>query len=430
LQTTQIDSLTKLPNRTYIIESLEKKLSLSRESEKLTALLFIEFDDLYRFNETFGFDIDDKLIVQLSQKIKSLLEADDILARVGNEQFAIVSQNLQSENSAEAFAQRIINALYEPFFVDPNMLLYISASIGISLSSIDQDNDGYRLFKTAENTMRKVQKDGKNHIGFTRHKDISSLKKNISLMEDLPAALENGEIYFVFQGQYSHDKQRFDGAEILSRWQHSTYGNISPEIFIPIAEQTGMIGPLTIKAFIEVSKMFTRLESAGIKDFSLSINISSVVLMERDFIETVQFLRSNYHLIGKKLNFEIMEETLTKNIDNMLRILEKIREMDIGIELDDYGTGYTSLKYLSMLPITALKIDKSYIKDIEKDIKRQALFQAIVDMAHALEIDVIVEGVETVFEDDIVKRFGWITVQGYFYNPPLISDELLNSLRS
>jgi diguanylate cyclase (GGDEF)-like protein len=427
LQTTQIDSLTNLPNRTYLIESLEKKLSSAKQNKKLTTLLFIEFDDLARFNETFGFDIDDKLIVQLSHKIASLLEIDDILARVGNEQFAIVSQNLQSEESAEIFAKCIISALYEPFFVDPNMF-YISASIGISLSSADENN-GYRLLKTAENTMRKVQKDGKNHIAFTRQKDQSYLEKSIQLMEDLPAAIENGEIYFVYQGQYSHDKQRFDGAELLSRWQHPKYGEVSPEIFIPIAEQSGMIGPLTIKTLIEASEMFAHLETAEIKDFSISVNISSVVLMASDFIDTVQFVRSNYNLVGKKLNFEIMEETLTQNIDNLAQMLEKIREMDIGIELDDYGTGYASLKYLALLPITTLKVDKSYVRDLDKDTKRKALFQAIVDMSHALDIAVIVEGVETVLEDDIVKKFESMTVQGYLYSKPMKFNTLLNTLK-
>jgi diguanylate cyclase (GGDEF)-like protein len=426
LQTTLMDPLTKLPNRTYVIKSLEKKLSSSKQNKALTTLFFIEFDDLSRFNETFGFDIDDKLIVQLSRKIASLLDADDILARVGNEQFAIVSQNLQSDESAELFAKRIITALYEPFFVDPNMF-YVSASIGISISS-SHEKDGYKLLKTAENTMRKVQKDGKNHIALTRQEDRSPLEKNICLMRDLPAALENGEIYFVYQGQYSYDKKRFIGAELLARWKHPQYGEILPEIFIPIAEQSGMIGPLTIKAFIEASKMFATLETMGIKDFSLSINISSVVLMESDFIATVQFLQSNYNLVGKKLNLEVMEETLTQNIDNLVSILEKIREMDIGIHLDDYGTGYTSLRYLALLPISMIKIDKSYVRDIDKDMKRKALFQAIIQMSHALDIDVMVEGVETIVEDEFVQNFDAMTVQGYLYCRPIKCSDFLSKL--
>ena len=427
LFTTQIDSLTGLPNRTYLLNTLRQKLAAAHQNGQLVALLFIEFDDLARFNETFGYDIDDKLIIQLGEKIGALLGTNDMLARVGNEQLAIISDNLQSEESAEAFANQILSTLYEPFFVSPNMF-YISASIGISLSSADE-NDGYRLLKTAENTMRKVQKDGKNHIAFTRHTDQSSLKKSIQLMEDLPAALENGQIHFVYQAQYSHDKENFCGAEILARWQHPTYGDIPTEMFISIAEQSGMIGPLTIKALIEASKMFSYLEKAGIHDFSLSVNISGVVLMERDFIQTLQFLLFNYNLKGRKLNFEIMEETLIKNIDKVANLLKRIKAMGIAIHLDDYGTGYTSLKYLAALPISSIKIDKSYIQNIEREIKSQALFQAIVDMAHALDIDVIVEGVETAMEDDFVKKFGWITVQGYYFSKPLQFDDFLQRLK-
>jgi len=422
----QIDSLTNLPNRTSVIELLEKKLSSAKVHKDLTTLFFIEFDNLSRFNETFGFDIDDKLIVQLSHKISSLLGNNDILGRVGNEQFAIISQNFQSEENAEIFAKDIINALYEPFFIDPN-IFYISASIGISLAEADENN-GYRLLKTAENTMRKVQKDGKNHIAFTRYPDPSLLEKNKRIMKDLPAALENGEIYFVYQGQYSHSKHRFEGAELLSRWQHPLYGEISPEIFIPLAEHSGMIKPLTIKALVEVSKMFVHLEAAGMEDFSISVNISPDVLMASDFIETVRFIRTHYNLVGKKLNFEIMEETLTQNIDHLIQVLEKVREMEIGIEIDDYGTGYASLKSLALLPITTIKIDKSYIRALEKDSKRQALFQAMIDTSRALDIEVIVEGVETVIEDDIIQKCGWLTVQGYLYSTPVRSDILLDTL--
>lgn len=427
MQTTQIDALTKLPNRTYLLDALEKNLSSAHSSKKLTALLFIEFDDLARFNEVFGFDIDDRLIVQLSKKIKSFLEVDDVLARVGNEQFAIISQNLQSEESAEMFAKQIISMLYEPFLVEPNMF-YISASIGISLSCAD-DNDAYKLLKTAENTMRQVQKDGQNHIAFTQDKIPASFEESIRLMEDLPVALENGEIYFVYQGQYDHMRERFSGAELLARWKHPKYGEVSPGLFIPLAEQSGMIGPLTIKAIIEASKMFAKLEEAKIKDFSLSVNISPAVLMSSDFIETVQFVRDNYDLVGKKLNFEITEETLTQHIANLVQILEKIRIMGIGIEIDDYGTGYTSLQILANLPIDTLKIDRSFVRDIDKDLKKRALFQAIVNMSHALDIDVIAEGVETVLEDDIIKRFDFITVQGFYYSKPIECAAFLDKLQ-
>ena len=248
-------------------------------------------------------------------------------------------------------------------------------------------------------------------------------------MEDLPAAIENGEICFVYQGQYDHQRERFSGAELLARWKHSKYGEISPGIFIPLAEQSGMIGPLTIKAIIEASKMFAKLEKANIQDFSLSVNISPAVLMASDFIETVQFLRHNYDLIGQQLNFEITEDTLTQNMENLVQILEQIREMEIGIEIDDYGTGYTSLQYLANLPINILKIDRSFVTDIDQDLRKRDLFRAIVNMSHALDIDVIAEGVETALEDAVIREFDFITVQGYYYSKPINPDSLLEQLQ-
>jgi len=170
--TTQIDLLTKLPNQTYLLSVLEKRLSTTQQELGATSLFYIEFDNLTRFNETFGFDTDDKLIVQLGKKINALLGEDDILARVGNEQFAVLSQSYRSEESAKVFAKKIISLLYEPFLIGPNMF-YVSASIGINISS-STDRDSYRFLKTTENTMRKVQKDGQNHILFTEHKTAST----------------------------------------------------------------------------------------------------------------------------------------------------------------------------------------------------------------------------------------------------------------
>ncbi len=424
----QIDALTKLPNRTYLMSELEEKFSHSDTLETPITLFFIEFDDLARFNDTFGFDIDDQLIVQLSDNITLILDTDDLLARVGNYQFAIVSKKLHTEKSARSFAKRIIHILYEPFSIGENMF-YVSGSIGISFSSVEE-NSAYKLLKTAENTMRRVQKDGKNHIAFTQHQPQPSLQKNVQLMESLPAAIDNGEIYYAYQGQYSHKEKCINGAELLARWKHPQYGEVSPALFIPLAEQSGMIGPLTIKAIIEASKMFAKLKEREITDFSLSVNISPVVLLESDFIETIQFLREHYNLVGEKLNFEIMEDTMAQNIDNMTQLLEKIRDLGIGIEIDDYGTGHTSLKYLENLPIDTLKIDKSFIRNIDKNIKRKALFKAIVDMSHALDIDVIAEGVETESEDEIVKDFENITVQGYLYSKPIESADFLDKLQT
>ena len=416
-----------LPIKLFDYSSLQKilkqRFSAIHSQQIFTALLFIEFDDLSRFNDAFGFNIDDKLMLKISDDISLFLNSKDIIARVGHHQFMIM-QDLSSAESAEMLAKRITHMLSEPCVIDEYMF-YIQASIGISLYPLD-GNDAEKLINAAESTMKYVQKNSKNHIGFAKDNVLSlPSEKSIRIMADLPAAIENGEIYFLYQPQYSHAEERFVGAELLSRWKHPHYGEISPELFIPIAEQTGMIGPLTIKALVAASKAFTLFKHKGINDFSLSINISPVFLMASSFDVTVEFLIEQYDLRGEKLNFEITEEIVLKNTDNLIKTLEKIKSLDINIELDDFGTGYTSLQHLAYLPIDTLKIDKSFVSEIDKDVKKKALFKAIVDMSHALDINVIAEGVENSSENSVIKTFDSITVQGYFYSKPIPLDILV-----
>jgi len=417
----------KLLDYSSCIALLHHRFSDPEFKKSFTALLFVEFDDLSQLNHAFGFINDDRLIMKIDQKLDTLLKRKDILVRAGKGQYIIV-QDLFSAESAEMLAKRIMHMLSEPCVIDEKMF-YIYASIGISLYPVDSNNP-YELIKTAENTMRQVQKNGKNHIGFTKQYAVTtSCKKNACIMSDLPAAIEKGEIYFVYQPQYSHDEERFNGAEILARWKHPEYGEISPELFIPLAEQSGMIDPLTVRTLVAASKAFALLEVKGIDDFSLSVNISPAFLMTNSFSKTIDFLMKEYDLTGKKLNFEITEEILIKNTDNLMKTLQDLKALDISIELDDFGTGYTSLQHLAHLPIDTLKVDKSFVSGIDKDVKKRALFKAIVDMSHALNINVIAEGVENSSEDKIIKTFDSITVQGYFYSKPMYLSTLIEIMK-
>jgi len=419
---------TAFPDHLSLLEILQQRFSGTGSEKTLTALLFIGFDDLSRFNATLGFSVDEDLMIKISQDIGRLLNRRDILAREGSHQLVIMQDNASTE-SAEDLAKRIMHMLSEPCVVDEQMF-YIQASIGISLYPLD-GTDPVQLIKSAKNTMKHVQKKNETHIGFTQNSTVLvPCKKNIRIMADMPAAIENGEIYFLYQPQYSYHEKRFVGAELLARWQHPEYGIISPEIFIPIAERSGMIGPLTIKALVTASKAFTLLKIHGMNNFSLSINISPVFLMASSFFETIDFLIEQYGLRNEKLNFEITEEILLKTTDNLIKILDKIKALEIGIELDDFGTGYTSLQHLAYLPINTLKIDKSFVTEIDKDIQKKALFKAIVDMSRALGINVIAEGIENKLENSIVETFETITAQGYFYSKPIDIDMLLEKLKS
>lgn len=428
LQSEYGNAPTMLSGYSSLEKLLKERFSQTCSKEISTALLFVGLDDLSRFNDDFGFNIDDKLMIKISQDISLFLGSRDILAKVGNHQFVIV-QDLSSPESAEVLAKHIIHTLSEPCIVDAHMF-YIHASIGISLYAVDGDS-AHKLIMAAKDTMKNIQVDSKTHIGFSKDRTtMAPCERRLNIMADLPAAIENGEIYFLYQPQYSHAEKRFTGAELLARWEHPEYGDISPGIFIPVAEKSGMIGPLTTKAIITALKLFSLFEANGMDDFSLSVNISPLFLMSSSFEETIDFLIEQYDPHGGKLHFEITEEILLKNTDNLIKTLEKIKAHNIGIELDDFGTGYTSLHHLAYLPIDTLKIDRSFVSDIDKDLKKRALFRAIADMSHALDINIIAEGVENSLEDITIKTFNPIIVQGYFYSKPIRLDSMIEIVNS
>lgn len=411
----------------HFTEMLTKRFADKYSKKIFTSLLFIELHDLSRFNDTFGFAIDEQIMINFSDNIGLLLNSNDVLSRRGDNHI-IIMQHLSSNEDAELLAKRIMHMISEPCVIKEHMF-YINASVGISFYPLDE-NDAFKLIRSAKDAMEYGKKDRKDHISFS--KDIIVTKpceKTIRMMSDLPAAIENGEIYFLYQLQYSHKKERFSGAELLSRWDHPEYGVITPDVFIPMSEEIGMIGPLMIKSFDAAFKAFNLFKMNGIDDFSLSINISPTFLIASNFDETIDFLMEQYDLNGAQINFEITEEILLKHTEALINTLEKIKSHNIGIELDDFGTGYTSLRHLAYLPIDTLKVDQSFVRDIDKDIKKKALFNAIVDMANTLNINIIAEGVENNLEDSTIKKFGSIIVQGYFYSKPIELDQLIEKLK-
>jgi EAL domain-containing protein (putative c-di-GMP-specific phosphodiesterase class I) len=279
--------------------------------------------------------------------------------------------------------------------------------------------------------MKEARGKGTNHFSFTQQQiTFTDHDDTMELMKDFPAAIENGEIYFLYQLQYSSKSGHFTGAEILARWEHPNLGDISPSLFIPLAEQSGMISALTIKALVHASKVFQKLKDENIENFSLSINISPTFLTSSTFLSAIKFVLDEYHEEQNSLNFEITEESLIKNMEYLSVILVELKSYNIGIELDDFGTGYTSLKYLASLPIDTLKIDKSFITGIDKDCKKQALLKAIVDISKSFDFDLIAEGVENRDEDAIIQAYDSIKVQGYYHAKPMELSSMIEYLKN
>ena len=402
--------------------------SLDTEDKKLAAFV-IEFDDLSRFNYLIGHDIDELILKKLHGKIYKILPHDGVVGRIGTYRFAFLLfiPSKDAKHIAKKTADTVIDLLKEPLNIKEHMF-YVTASIGISLADSSSSAPYYAL-KEAENAMRQIRKEGKNYIAFaSRHCSEESLQRELFLLKSLPQGLDNDEFFFLYQPQYNPRTCRFEGAEILARWKHPELGIISPGEFIPLAEKSGMIIPLTLRLLTDAAETFAKLEQMGLNDFSIAVNIAPDMLLEQSFIENTSLLLDAYDLKSRPLTFEIMEDTVVSNFETFVTILQKLKEMGVHIALDDYGTGHTSFHYLLHLPIDTLKIDRTFIQGVDRDRKRYILLRSIMEMATAMSFKIVAEGVETEEEEKCISELGECMMQGFRFAAPMSKNEMFRML--
>jgi len=422
-----LDKLTGLPNIQALYDVLSRHYLVSSEEERAGALLLVAFDDVYRFDTRSGSSRGDKVLVELAKKLSDLLGDSDYLAYIGDEKFVYVLSGIQRINDAEAFAKKLLHLNAEPVAIGGD-LFYLNISIGIAFFPYDS-REGMELVRFADRAMREAKVSGWNRISlFNQLHTDAPLEDLEYLRQALPEAIETEEIYFLFQPQYCLKRQRYVGAEMLVRWKDPRAGELGPDLFLPLAEQTGMIRSLTNRALIQAAKTFEKLEEVGASDFTLSINLSPTLLFHRDFLSDLEFFFDAYGLRGRSLHFEITENVFAHNMTVMREILSKIRGMGIRIEIDDYGTGYTSLRTLTELPVHTLKIDREYVSRIDQDLKTHRLFKAMLQTAGALGLEVVVEGVERQEEQRIVAQYGPLMIQGWYYARAMSEASLLEIL--
>ena len=424
----QCDMVTGLPNLTALHEVLKEKYLDDKPTERYGALFLISFDDLYRFDHQGGGSKGDRVLQQLAEKIAQLMEEDDYLAYIGSDKFIYIRPGVQRVHEAEEIARQLLQINAEPLSVDGE-LFYLNLSIGIAFYPLDSQ-EATELVRLADRAMHEARHGGWNrYILYSQLRSDAPLEILNRLRKELPEAIERENLYFVYQPQYCLRRKCFVGAEMLARWRHPELGELTPEIFLPLAEQTGMIRFLTMSALMQVSKTFEKLEAMGLEEFSLSVNLSPSMIFHRDFLENLRFFLDHYGLRGRRLHFEITENIFAQNLLVMRQTLEELRRMGIGIEIDDYGTGYTSLTSLVELPVDTVKIDRKYVKDIDRDPKRKMLYKAMVQTAEALELSVVAEGVERKSEMAAVGAYGPVIVQGWYCARAMEEAALLDLLK-
>ncbi|HEX9025988.1 MAG TPA: EAL domain-containing protein [Clostridium sp.] len=415
------DSLTKLPNRTLFMNKLNDQLELVYSKGAKGAVFFIDLDNFKNINDTMGHDYGDKLLVHLAKQFENLIDENDTICRLGGDEFIILHPYVK-ESELEYYAKRFLDLFNKTLNID-NKQMFITASIGVALYPKD-GTDTNTILKNADSAMYKAKELGKNRFISFDPQMYLKLERKTCIERILRSAIENNELSINYQPQYDAQKNEIFGFEALLRLNSKELGFISPLEFISIAEECGYITKISRWVINESCKQTVKWLNRGYKFKSMSINISSVDIQQSDFLESIKDILNSTGIDPNIIELEITETVLMQSLDSSINILEKLMDMGIRIALDDFGTGYSSLNYLGRIPISTLKIDKSFIDNITSSKKKESMINNIIQMAHSMDLKVVAEGVETKEQLSILKDRDCNYIQGYYFSKPLPESEI------
>ncbi|WP_310735916.1 EAL domain-containing protein [Colwellia sp. BRX10-5] len=426
------DVLTHLPNRSLLLDRLEQALTASAESGQRGAVLCIDLDHFKNLNDTLGHDMGDLLLKQVAERLIACIYTKDTIARIGGDEFVIILENL-SDSAIEAAAEtnniieKIAFTLSKPYQLNTHFY-QSSSSIGATLF-MGHELKSKELLKQADIAMYQSKGKGRNAITFFNSVMQDKITARVDIENELRVAIEQQQFQLHYQIQVDHIGRPF-GAEALIRWPHPKRGLISPLSFIPVAEDTGLI--ITIGQWVleTACAQLNRWDKDELTRYlTLSVNVSAKQFFQTDFAAQVIATVRRYDINPTKLKLELTESMLVESIENFISTINTLKEIGIKISLDDFGTGYSSLQYLKKLGIYQLKIDQSFVRDIATDIHDQVIVRTIIAMAHSLDINVVVEGVETEEQRQVLLTIGCSHFQGYLFSKPVHIDEFEGLVR-
>ena len=414
----QHDSLTGLPNRLSLLMRLGQLLPEARRHGWKVGMMFIDLDRFKIINDTLGHQVGDEMLREVACRLSSVVRETDFVARLGGDEFVVILPGINSPADAALVASKIVNALATPIEAEGHEL-HTSPSIGISLFP-DDGPDGDAILKNADTAMYHAKSAGRNNYQFFAADMNQQATERLDIERKLRHAIGRNELALVYQPQFGADN-RATGVEALLRWHHPVDGMISPDRFIPIAEETGMIVEIGDWVMLTACRDMKHWIDSGLVPLRVAVNVSARQLRRRDFCETVAGALAESGLPAELLELEITESSVMENPQEAIHILERLGRMGVSLAIDDFGTGYSSLAYLKLFPIDHLKIDRSFVRDIEHDLNDRAIAFGTIALAHSLGLNVIAEGVETEDQLELLRSNGCDEVQGYLFSKPLSS---------
>ncbi len=417
------DALTGLPNRYSFNRQIEQLINHYENKNGKFALFYIDIDNFKTINDTKGHSVGDQLLIMVAERmLHSLTNTPAFLARMGGDEFTLLIEYYNDKTEIMRIAEKLLNSFKKCFIL--NTIEYtITSSIGISL----YPHDGKELnilLKNADIAMYKSKENNKNSYSFFLETMAEERLRKVSLENSLRHAIKNKQLYLHYQPQYNIQTQTMIGAEALLRWNHPQYGNISPAEFIPIAEETNLIVDIGEWVILEACSQFKVWEDEGLDIHKIAINLSKIQLLDPNILERIKQILIKLDFNPRNLTFEITESATVNNIDQIMLAIEKMRSLGIEIAIDDFGIEYSSLKYLKNIPLDIIKIDRSFISELEYDHKNKNIVKFIIEFANDLGLKVIAEGVETKEQTKILENLGCQGIQGYYYSKPLDKKEI------
>jgi len=418
------DPLTGLPNRLLFESRLTTALREAQEDHHQGAVLFLDLDRFKHINDSLGHPVGDLLLQSIAHRLRDQLRDIDTVARQGGDEFIILLPGLHQAVDAEHVAKKLLHC-FEAAFIAGEQEFFVSASIGICLYPGD-GSDVATLVKNADAAMYRAKAQGRNRVEFYTRELTFQATERMALEHELRRALETDQLQLYYQPKLALGSGLLVGAEALIRWKHPQFGSISPDRFIPLAEENGLILPLGDWVLREACRQMSRWQDSHAAFGPLSVNLAGAQLRQTHLVERIRDLLARYHLQSSRLQLEITENFLMHQTEEALTILHSLKNLGVQLAIDDFGTGYSSLSYLKQLPLDILKIDQSFVHGLPDDPHDAAIARAIIALGRSMNLTVIAEGVEHQAQEHFLEAEGCDQIQGYAVSPPLPADAFAN----
>lgn len=421
------DYLTELPNRIAFTEMLDNVM-LTLRNEEVVAIMDIDIDNFKHINDTQGHSYGDELLIDVTYRLKQVMDENDYLARIGGDEFIFMTQNLKETTEIEEKIKKIKNVFSYPFILSTKEY-FVTVSIGVVFAPKDGKTSQV-LIKNADSAMYVAKANGKNTHAYFDPSFNQKLTEKIELQSELRKAIERNEFEVYYQPQIDLVKKKVVGFEALLRWNHPTRGLVYPDYFINVAEENGLIVPIGNWVLKTACKQLKIWQEAGHSDLHMAVNLSARQFMDKDIVHLVKDAIEETGIDPHLLELEITESIALNDLEYTIATIKELSSIGVNFSLDDFGTGYSSMNYLKRLPVTNLKIDKSFLDTVMEDTCDQKIIQTIINLARILDLDVIAEGVETSDQEEFLTESNCYKAQGYLYSKPVPFDEaeqLLNS---